>query len=185
MEQICQVALNESRSFAPAGATRAGVSPLRGRLTFASSGKSKQKRRQERGQFECPLSCTSPLRPKRACGPPLDSPLERALVRSDVAQRIGSPIRASRRTMPRSGECVGDVRMDKPLPNGGSNGGPVGPPWSFRKRGESRGEENPLERVFLPSGALLPSFPAKEKKVGPAGPKLLLDKPAPSCIIRI
>ena len=98
---------------------------------------------------------------------------------------MGEEERRNERAFAQSANSVGDVRMDKPLPNGGSNGGPVGPPWSFRKRGESRGEKNPFERVFLPSGALLPSFPAKEKKVGPAGPKLLLDKPAPSCIIRI
>ena len=73
----------------------------------------------------------------------------------------------NRRAFAQSANSVGDVRTDEPLPNGGSNGGPVGPPWSFRKRGESRGEKNPLETVFLPSGVLLPSFPTREKKVGP------------------
>ena len=113
-----------------------------------------------------PSPAPFPLRPKRGLRAPFGFPL------GTSARPFG---RRNRRAFAPSANSVGDVRMDKPLPIGVSNGGPVGPPWSFRKRGESRGEENPLERVFLPSGVLLPSFPTREKKVGPQA-----ETPAPA-----
>ena len=68
--------------------------------------------------------------------------------------------------------------------------GAEAPFWSLRRVGGSKGEGDPFERVPFPLGVLLPSFPTREKKVGPAGPKLL-PPPSPqarnsvSCKIRI
>ena len=153
---------------------RRGVSLLRERLTFASSGKSKQKRRQERGQFECPLSCTSPLRPKRALRGPFGFPQECVLVRSDVAQRVGSSVRTSPRD---TVECRARGRQcpnGQAVSAGKSKRGASAPLWSLRRVGGSKGEGDPFERVPFPLGVLLPSFPTREKKVAPAGAKLLL-----------
>ena len=160
--------------------------PCGGDLLLPAAAKVSKSAGRRGGNSNAPSPAPLPSDQRGPAGPLWIPPWsERSSVRTSRKELAHPFGHRNRRAFAQSANSVGDVRMDKPLPNGGSNGGPVGPPWSFRKRGESRGEENPLERVFLPSGALLPSFPAKEKKVGPAGPKLLLDKPAPSCIIRI
>ena len=91
MEQICQVALNESRSFAPAGATRAGVSALRGRPSFPSWEKKAKARQGGKGPFRMgPLPPWNPqpsATTKGGLRPPVWISPQRRLVRSDIAAR--------------------------------------------------------------------------------------------------
>ena len=127
------------------------------------------------GNSNAPSPAPLPSDQRGPFGAPLDSPKSVCSSVRTSRKELAHPFgHRNRRAFAQSANSDCDVRRDEPLPNGGSNGGPVGPPWSFRKRGESRGEKNPLERVFLPSGVLLPSFPTREKKVAPAGAKLLL-----------
>ena len=147
--------------------------PCGGDLLLPAAAKVSKSAGRRRGQFECPLLLhLFPSDQRGACGPPLDSPLERVLVRSDVAQRIGSSVWTSPRD---TVECRARGRQ---CPNGQaasagkSKRGASAPLWSLRRVGGSKGEGDPFERVPFPLGVLLPSFPTREKKVAPAGAKL-------------
>ena len=150
--------------------------PCGGDLLLPAAAKVSKSAGRRGGNSNAPSPAPLPSDQRGPAGPLWIPPWsERSSVRTSRKELAHPFGHRNRRAFAQSANSDCDVRRDEPLPNGGSNGGPVGPPWSFRKRGESRGEENPLERVFLPSGALLPSFPAKEKKVGPQA-----ETPAPA-----
>ena len=84
-----------------------------------------------------------------------------------------SPIRASRHTMPRSVGRAATSEWTSRL-CGEIQKGAEAPFWSLRRVGGSKGEGDPFERVPFPLGVLLPSFPTREKKVGPQAETLLV-----------
>ena len=164
-----------SRSFAPAGATFFWQQRQKKAKTPTGEGGNPRKEDAAALSGKAAKGCAVRMPPLLHLSPPTKEGPSGPLWIPSWSER--SPIRASRHTMPRSGGRAARSEWTRRL-CGESQQGAEAHFWSLRRVGGSKGEGDPFERVPFPLGVLWPSFPTREKKVGPQAETPALVAPA-------